>query len=199
MSTQSALQFKNFYGIMEENTENFGGKDKMNGEERRNSILARLRQSGAPVSANRFAEEFCVTRQIIVADIALLRAAGYPISADRKGYTLESAGDGLIKRIAVKHGKNEVSDEFYAIVDNGGKVLDVIVEHSMYGKISVELNISSRYEADLFVAKINETGANPLSVLTEGLHIHTISVKDEEGFSRITRKLSELGVLIEST
>ena len=169
----------------------------MNGEERRSSIIKRLQQSQIPISANRLAEEFSVTRQIIVADIALLRASGHPIYAGYKGYTLEASNDGLVKRIVVTHGKNEVADEFYAIVDNGGKVLDVIVEHSVYGNILVELNISSRYDADIFVSKINETGANPLSLLTEGLHIHTISVKDEESFLRIAEKLSDLGILIE--
>ena len=170
----------------------------MNGEERRNIILERLGESGAPISASALASDFSVTRQIIVADIALLRAAGYPISAKSRGYVLEGKEKGLIKRIAVKHGKDEVGEEFYAIVDNGGKVIDVIVHHSVYGKISAELNISSRYEADEFVRKITETGASPLSLLTEGLHIHTIEVKDEDTFNRIVKKLKELNILIES-
>lgn len=170
----------------------------MNSEERRNLILQRLQQSNEPISAIQFAKEFSVTRQIIVADIALLRAMGYSIFAAHKGYKIDSIKAEQIRRIVVKHGKNDVADEFYAIVDNGGKVLDVIVEHSVYGKISVELNISSRYDADEFVRKINETQANPLSLLTEGLHIHTIVVENEQMFSRIKGKLSDLGILIES-
>lgn len=171
----------------------------MNSEERRNLIVQRLQQESQPISANQFAKEFSVTRQIIVADIALLRAAGYSISADNKGYKLNAISDDRIKRIVVKHGKSEVLDEFYAIVDNGGKVLDVIVEHLIYGKITVELNIFSRYDADEFVNKINKTKANPLSLLTEGLHIHTIMIEDERSFGRIKEKLADLGILIEST
>lgn len=171
----------------------------MNGEDRRKKIASLLQKSEAPISASRLAEQFSVTRQIIVADIALLRAAGHPIIAERKGYMLKAGGGGLTKRIVVKHGKDDVSNEFYAIVDNGGRVLDVIVEHSVYGRISVELNISSRYDADSFVSKINETGANPLSLLTEGLHIHTIEIKSEDAFSRILDRLSDLNILIEST
>ncbi|MBQ9743882.1 MAG: transcription repressor NadR [Clostridia bacterium] len=171
----------------------------MNGEERRSIILTKLNESRAPISAGTLASDFSVTRQIIVADIALLRAAGYPISAKNRGYILDGKENGLIKRIAVKHGKEEVSTEFYAIVDNGGRVIDVIVHHSVYGKISAELNITSRYEADEFVRKIAETGANPLSLLTEGLHIHTIAVKDEDTFERIVKRLKELNILIEST
>lgn len=169
----------------------------MNGEERRKSILSKLKQATAPISASVLASEYSVTRQIIVADIALLRAAGHSISAKNRGYILETATGGLIKRIAVNHGKDNVTEELYAVVDNGGKVLDVIIEHVVYGKISVELNISSRYDADVFVSKITETGASPLSLLTEGLHIHTLSVPDEAAILRIEKKLSELGVLIE--
>lgn len=169
----------------------------MNGEERRISILNKLKEASSPISASALAAEYYVTRQIIVADIALLRAAGHSISAKNRGYVLDTNTNGLIKRIAVNHEKDKVTEELYAVVDNGGKVLDVIVEHLVYGKISAELNISSRYDADVFVSKIRETGANPLSLLTEGLHIHTLSVPDENALCRIEKRLSELGVLIE--
>ena len=142
------------------------------------------------------ANNFSVTRQIIVADIALLRASGYQIIADNKGYKLITANNDLIKRIAVQHSKDYVNNEFYAIVDNGGKVLDVIIEHPIYGKISVELNITSRYEADEFVKKLNNTNSHPLSILTQGLHIHTIEVPNNESFEKIKLKLNELGILI---
>lgn len=170
----------------------------MNSEERRNRILSRLNESSAPVSAGALASEFSVTRQIIVADIALLRASGESITAKSRGYVLERTYNGIIKRIAVKHTEKELLCELYTVVDNGATVIDVIVEHSVYGKISAELNLSSRYDVDEFVKKVNATGANPLSILTEGFHIHTINVKDEDAFYRITKKLSELGILIES-
>ena len=168
-------------------------------EERRNLIVERLKQSSEPISANCLAKEFAVTRQIIVADIALLRAMGYSIIADNKGYVLHTIDDKKIKMIAVKHDKNQVLHELYAIVDNGGKILDVIVEHPIYGRISVELNIASRYDADEFVKKIDMTKSNPLSILTEGEHIHTIFVQDENSFERIKAQLNNLGVLIETT
>ena len=159
-----------------------------------------LENASAPISATKLANEFSVTRQIIVADIALLRASGLSIIADNKGYSMgkKPVQDGITKRIAVKHKKEDVLDEFYAVVDNGGKVLDIIVEHSVYGKISEELNITSRYEADSFAEKLKETGACPLSALTEGMHIHTISVKDEAAFERIIEKLKALKILIET-
>ena len=170
----------------------------MNGDKRRLAILSRLKEADKPISATTLAEGFSVTRQIIVADIALLRAAGHSIRAEHRGYVLDADKNGILKRIVVKHGKDSVQDEFYAIVDNGGRVLDVIVEHSVYGMISVKLNIATRFDSDTFVSKINEAGVNPLSLLTEGLHIHTVSVPDEQSFERIVNKLTELKIYIES-
>ena len=170
----------------------------MNSEERRKNIIARLEASEKPISATRLAGEYSVTRQIIVADIALLRASGHPIRAEHKGYVMDKAEHGgITKRIVVQHGKDAVTEELYAVVDNGGKVIDVCVDHSVYGRISAELNLSSRYDVDVFVKKIAETGANPLSLLTEGLHIHTVAVKDEATFGAIIARLRELNILID--
>lgn len=170
----------------------------MNNEQRRKEILALLEKSELPISASRFANEFSVTRQIIVADIALLRASGCPIRSEHKGYVLEKfENNEIIKRIVVKHGEKELEDELNAIVDNGGRVIDVIVEHSLYGKISAELNLSSRYDVSKFVKRVASEGATPLSLLTEGLHIHTIAIRDIEAFDRIVKRLKEIKVLVE--
>ena len=175
------------------------GEIGMNAEQRRNLIIEKLEKMSAPVCATSLAEEFGVTRQIIVADIALLRAAGKAIRAEHRGYVLDKADASVLtKKIAVKHDKESVCDEFYAIVDNGGRVLDVSVDHSVYGRISAELNVVSRYDADKFVEKINLTGANPLSFLTHGLHIQTVAVENEESFERIKTKLTEMGIFIEA-
>ena len=170
----------------------------MKNEQRRKGILKKLKACNEPVSANVFADMFSVTRQIIVADIALLRAAGYPIRAEHKGYVLEKVEKNEItRRIVVKHGGDEVKSELYAVVDNGARIVDVIVEHSIYGKLSAELNLSSRYDVDKFLQKVADAGATPLSDLTEGVHIHTISLKDAESFDRIVEQLNELKILVD--
>ncbi len=171
----------------------------MTGEKRRSLILAELDKADAPISATTLANKFSVTRQIIVADIALLRAAGSIIRAEHKGYVLEKPfGESLQKRIVCTHDKDGTREELYAIVDNGGTVLDVIVEHSLYGSISANLGVSTRYAVDEFIKRVESTGASQLSDLTGGIHVHTVSVKDEEMFERICAKLKELGVLVET-
>ena len=169
----------------------------MTGAIRRQKILEELNQATGPINATKLAEMNGVTRQIIVADIALLRAAGNNIRAEHKGYVLDRAEGELRKKIVCKHSKEGVTDEFYAIVDNGGKVLDVQVEHSIYGIISADMSISSRFEADEFVREISNAGVAQLSDLTGGIHVHTIGVKNEETFERICAKLKELDILVQ--
>ena len=169
----------------------------MSGEQRRAQIMKELGKANAPVSATRLADKFGVTRQIIVSDIALLRAAGRDIRSEHKGYIIDKhLPTECVKKVVCRHTKEQVSDEFYAVVDNGGRVLDVEVEHYIYGLICAELNIASRYDADDFVERISCESTAQLSDLTGGVHIHTICTKDERAFERILKKLSELGILI---
>lgn len=168
----------------------------MTGKTRRENILETLKQANGPINATVLAEMNGVTRQIIVADIALLRAAGNNIRAEHKGYVLDRNANEIRKQIVCRHSKDATTDELYTIVDNGGKIIDVQVEHTIYGMISGNLDISSRYDVDQFVEDCQKTGATPLSDLTDGIHIHTIAVKDEASFERICKKLSELGILI---
>ena len=171
----------------------------MSGEKRRVKILEILSSSLKPVNATKLANATGVTRQIIVSDVALLRASGVKIISERLGYTIPKiASDEIYKTIICKHTKEQTLDEFYAIVDNGGKVVSVTVEHSLYGQISADLNVVSRYDAQEFAKRSEETDAMLLCDLTDGLHIHTITVKDEESFKRIYHQLKALGILIEN-
>lgn len=163
---------------------------------RREEILRILKASKDSVSANQFAERFGVTRQIIVSDIALLRANGHRISAGRRGYQLEeTALQGRLESIVCRHRSDQVLDEFYAVVDNGGCVVSVVVEHPIYGEISAELNINSRYEAQEFVRRQKSVNAAQLCDLTGGLHIHMLRVPDHDAYKRICDELARLGIL----
>lgn len=169
----------------------------MDSTQRRMEILRTLERSEGCVSAAQFAERFGVTRQIIVSDIALLRAEGRRIAASRWGYQLEAAQSGLIESVVCRHSSEQVLDEFYAVVDNGGSVESVVVEHPIYGEISARLSIRSRYDAREFMRRLETQKAAQLSDLTGGLHVHTLRVPDRAAFERIISQLQALGILAE--
>lgn len=171
----------------------------MNTETRRNKIIERLSSASGAVSANVLANEFNVSRQIIVGDIALIRASGIGIEATPRGYMLTNQDNNdKIYTIACVHTLENMKDELYVIVDNGCEVIDVVVEHAVYGQMTGMLKISSRYNADQFVKKLIEATANPLSTLTGGVHLHNLHCPDDEAFERVRTQLKELGILFES-
>ena len=73
----------------------------MDGEIRRREIVKRLRETEKPISATRFAKAFDVSRQIIVGDVALLRATGVEIVATARGYMLEQPLEGIDGKLLV--------------------------------------------------------------------------------------------------
>ena len=75
----------------------------MRAEERRQAIRELLQRAKQPVSATALAAQFSVSRQIIVGDIALLRAAGADISATPRGYVILRETGGLVRQVAVQH------------------------------------------------------------------------------------------------
>ena len=171
---------------------------KLDTVERRSKILELLQGREEPMSASSIAKKFSVSRQIIVGDIAILRAADHTITATPRGYILEKeTSGGRVYTIACRHTEENLVEELYTVVDNGGGLLDVIVEHPLYGQISGSLQIFSRYDVDLFLKKLRENRANPLSTLTGGIHLHTLSCPSPEVFARVRKALSEKGILLE--
>lgn len=169
----------------------------MNAAERRQTILEILRQSPLPVSASALAGRFSVSRQIVVGDIALLRASGAEISATPRGYVILPDTAGLTRRVACQHDAAGMEAELNAAVDQGCTVLDVIVEHPVYGQLTGPLQLSSRYDVQQFLSKCAQSEAQPLSNLTEGIHLHTLSCPSEAAYQRVLEALEALGVLLE--
>lgn len=165
----------------------------MNAEARRQAVLEVLRQTSQPISASTLAVRFSVSRQIIVGDIALLRAAGEDISATPRGYVILPETVGFVRQLPCRHDAAGMEAELNAMVDQGCTVLDVIVEHPIYGQLTGPLQLSSRYDVAQFIARCTR----PLSALTEGIHLHTLSCPSEEAFCRVQDALRELGVLLE--
>jgi len=170
----------------------------MNSAERRDKILEILKTEREPVKGNRLADVFGVTRQVIVQDIAILRAEGIKILSTPQGYILSLNYKGkYTKVIASKHYFDRTEEELNTIVDNGGKVLDVIVEHPLYGEIKGLLMISSRYDVERFMENVKNAKATLLSSLTEGVHLHTVEANSKEVLDRIEKKLKEKGFFVE--
>lgn len=168
----------------------------MEAASRRQAILDRLRTADRPVSASALAAELNVSRQIIVGDIALLRAGGAEISATPRGYVLPRATDGITRTIACRHALAQTGQELDILVDNGCTVLDVIVEHPVYGQLTGQLQISSRYDVEQFLARIRDSDAAPLSMLTGGLHLHTLCCPNEDAYTRACAALKAAGLLL---
>ena len=169
----------------------------MDAQKRRENIAQRLEQAHEPVSATALAKEFSVSRQIIVGDVALLRAAGLDIAATPRGYVLPAGVGGKTFTVATSHGAAQMEAELNAIVDQGGTVLDVIVEHPIYGELTAPLRMSSRYEVQQFIERCAQADAAPLSLLTDGVHLHTVSCQDPACEERVKATLRELGILLE--
>lgn len=69
----------------------------MTAEQRRQEILTLLEQTDTPLSAAALAHRFSVSRQIVVGDVALLRAQGREIVATARGYVIPAPA-GLVRR-----------------------------------------------------------------------------------------------------
>ena len=164
-------------------------------DERRASLLADLTAAGGPVSASKLAARYNVSRQIIVGDIALLRASGEDITATPRGYILKLTPGGIIRRLACVHTPEQMEDELNIMVDNGITVENVIVEHPVYGQLTGQLHLSSRYDVQQFMRKLEGTSAAPLSDLTGGVHLHTLLCSDEAAFARVKDALAAKGYL----
>ncbi len=170
----------------------------MTAEQRRDELLKLLQMDIKPMSASNLGERFGVSRQIIVGDVALLRAAGADILATPRGYVMNTQpdeDDTNTYAVMCRHNAAQLHDELYTIVDHGAAVLNVAIEHPLYGTITLPLNIQSRFDADDYLAKVGETDAPLISTLTGGVHMHTIRCADPEAYRRILIDLREKGVL----
>lgn len=163
--------------------------------DRKEKIIEEIKKSDKPVSASTLAKKLGVSRQIIVGDVALIRASGTNIIATPRGYILDSKQQNQTYTIAVNHSQEQMADELYTIVDLGGCAIDVIVDHPVYGQLTGKLHLSSRYDVDQFIKKVNNNQAKPLSQLTDGLHLHTIQCLNEDTYQRIVSALDEKGYL----
>lgn len=166
----------------------------MKANERRKEIAALLLSAESPVSGSELAAKFGVSRQIIVQDISLLKAAGYEILSTHHGYILQ--GSPLKERVfKLKHTKEQTEDELNTIVDLGGTVADVFVWHKAYGKVEAKLNIFSRLHVRQFIEAVRTGKSTELMNITGGYHYHTVLAESEEILHKIENALDEKGYI----
>jgi transcriptional regulator of NAD metabolism len=150
------------------------------------------------MSAAALAARMRVSRQVIVGDIALLRAQGNEIIATARGYIMAASlpAGRYIGKIACRHGVAETEKELIAIVALGAEVVDVTVTHRLYGDMMGQLNISTRADVDEFMKNIGNSKERLLSELTGGVHLHTIACRDRAAFEAVCAELAGLGILL---
>lgn len=171
----------------------------MDGAKRREMIIEMLEASLEPISGSEFAKRLGVSRQVVVQDMALLRAGNKNILATNKGYIWFNPSPKQKYQHCVKvcHDTEAIRDEFYAVLDAGAKMLDVTVEHSIYGSISVDLLIENRQDADEFVRRIELGDTRPLKELTGDVHFHTLEASSQEALDLAVENLRKKGFLKE--
>ena len=170
--------------------------------ERRKHILSLLQETSQPLSANYLAKEFGVSRQVIVGDIALRRAEGDLVLATPRGYLLQSSLAPLegayIRKIACQHGQKKKKKELTILLEGGAQILDVEIEHPIYGLLSGKLNITSFEDRDRFLDDLSHYKGVLLSNLTEGVHTHTVSFPSVQAYQELSLVLKAAGILLEN-
>ncbi|WAH41555.1 transcription repressor NadR [Alicyclobacillus fastidiosus] len=163
---------------------------------RQEDLLAALGQSIHPVSGQALAKQLGVTRQVVVHDIALLRAMGHRILATPKGYLIQSTQSVQTALVAVSHKPEQTPTELNIFVDCGLRVIDVRVEHRVYGEIVANLYLSSRRDVEHFLAKIQSERAPFLSSLTGGIHYHLVEFDHADQLTDAIAQLRSAGIVV---
>ncbi len=167
----------------------------MKADERRKAIVTFLLSEPNPISGGTLAERFGVSRQIIVQDIALIKASGYEIFSTHNGYIIHKTP--LVERVfKVYHTTAETENELNSIVDLGGTIVDVFVWHKVYGKIVVPLNIFSRHHVKQFIEGVRSGKSTELMAITGGYHYHTVRAESEEILNAIQQALDAQGLIV---
>jgi len=173
----------------------------MDASSRRDEILSIISAETSPISASLLARNLNVSRQVIVGDVALLRAQGNDITATARGYIIASKAKNnneYLGKIACIHTESQAREEVYTIIDLGATVVNVIVEHEIYGEVIGKLNLKTREDIDVFTNKVKTDEVKLLSDLTDGVHLHMISCRDKAHFDEVVQALRVKGFEVSS-
>lgn len=169
----------------------------MTGSERREEIISQIQNSTTAVSGKELASTYDVSRQVIVQDIALIRAMGYDIISTNRGYILNMPKS-ISKVFKVRHTDEQLEEELCTVVDNGGCIENVMINHRVYGRMEARLQISSRRKIKEFMDDIHSGKSSPLKNITSGYHYHKVSADSVETLNMIEEELERKGFLIQA-
>lgn len=170
------------------------GAERMKTAERRNAILKLLQNAEEPVAARKLAERYGVSRQVIVQDMAVIRAYTPGIISTTKGYVMEQEPR-CVREFKVRHKQSDAAKELNLIVDCGGRVCNISISHRVYGRVSAEMDIRSRQDVAEFIAALNDSQSTVLSTATSGYHYHLVEAASEERLNLIGEQLKAAGFL----
>ncbi len=168
----------------------------MKGEKRREEILSLIGNTDNPIPANVLKERFKVSRQVIVQDIAMLRASGFDITSTNRGYVLGRTARAA-RVFKCRHSFEEIVDEGVLVIEAGGRIEDIYVNHRVYGRISAKLDLNNRTNVEELYRSLVSGASKPLMSVTDGYHYHTVTAETEEILDDIEEKLRDRGFLIE--
>ena len=166
----------------------------MNTGERRGEILKILKQTEVPITARELAGRFGVSRQVIVQDLAVIRASTPGILSTTKGYVMEQDSS-CTREFKVRHSQDKAAQELNLIVDCGGHVKNISISHRVYGRVSAEMDIRSRQDVSEFIQALQNSRSTVLSSATSGYHYHLVEASSEERLDLIGKQLGEAGFL----
>ena len=168
----------------------------MNTAQRRNEILKLLHQAEKPIAARALASQFGVSRQVIVQDMAVIRASTPGILSTTRGYVLQQDKDvACTREFKVRHGQEQAAEELNLIVDCGGRVKNISISHRVYGRVSAEMDIRSRQDVNEFITALNNSNSSALSNATSGYHYHLVEAASEERLDLNEEQLKKAGLL----
>lgn len=140
----------------------------MTGADRRKKLIFLMRESEQPLSGTQLGQVTGVSRQVVVQDIALLRTEGYPIVSTAKGYLLNEPKCAT-RVLKVCHTNEQVEEELTTIVDLGGTVLNVMVNHRVYGRSGSGAQYRNRRDVQGFLNDLRTGKSVPLLNVTSWL------------------------------
>ena len=166
----------------------------MNTAERRREILTLLQNADTPIAARTLASRFCVSRQVIVQDLAVIRASTQGILSTTRGYVMQQDVS-CTREFKVRHSQEQAAEELTLIVDCGGRVKNISISHRVYGRVSAEMDIRSRQDVNEFITALNNSNSSALSNATSGYHYHLVEAASEERLDLIEEQLKKAGLL----